>query len=79
MFLSLLSYIQNCNSEKLVLKLVCGLGVVAYARKPKVTQQVETGRTTVRGQPGQKVSKTSSQSTILVWWHMPMISFMWEE
>jgi hypothetical protein len=37
------------------------------------TREVETGRITVEGQPGQKFSNTESQQTSRTFWSLPVI------
>jgi hypothetical protein len=43
-------------------------------------QEVKTGRSTIQGQPQQKVSKSPSQPMrSWAWWCTPVILAMWEE
>jgi hypothetical protein len=42
------------------------------------TWEIELGTTEVQGQPRQKVSNTSSQTTIQEWWYTSVSSATWE-
>jgi hypothetical protein len=64
--------ITKCKKKKM------GRPDVGLMRVILTTQEVEMEKISVQGQPGQKVSKTPSQSVIHAWWCVPVVSAMQE-